>query len=593
MTCVCTGCCSLVLFCFYHLFIWCLRIYSVWGINSISDGKYVARYTQTLDIVFVIAIWIASCRFWRLLGWSKSILWTHINGGWPSAQEWIRRHRLCYWKYFLAQITARWITITMLLRSVAPRKANTTQHHCKHTLTTKATTFSMNAKNNLIIIKSVNMFLWRISILFSFFLFHFFIDGCCLRSFYYPISDLRKLICCGNVPNNKKFSTQHIRDVRWCCSSHAIFCVYLFVNLRQQMRRFSTFRSDLIASTIDFSMLHKMCIYSALRLVAVVRCHRFDIDRRDMSTVELNCLRIELNTKIGFNFSSTWNALGTHQSLEWQPNVRCNFWPSEVFRFWTIFVFSVRWEWADGAWRMPNWRWKHMDCDYLNVIWLSRWNVATARTYTYVFDLVHERLPVDAQSVSSLRSWSNARSMNRHCTDHNTLLGPLWQHQQKTRTQIELKFTLPRSSLHVRRVEVNGCNWHHQHSSIYSMDFFFFSETDSISHLPHSQPTIYVIMWMLIVTKYVWIWILNVHVKWFPRRDLLNYALRTVSIVGAARPYTPVSSTAFGKVIITLISVTSERNGTNEPKGTLYTVVKSCWREKGKGKKRIDDRTSG
>lgn len=50
------------------LFIWSLRIYFVWGINSISNGKYVARYTKTLDIVFVIAIWIASCRFLAATG---------------------------------------------------------------------------------------------------------------------------------------------------------------------------------------------------------------------------------------------------------------------------------------------------------------------------------------------------------------------------------------------------------------------------------------------------------------------------------------------------------------------------------------------
>lgn len=39
-------------------------------------------------------------------------------------------------------------------------------------------------------------------------------------------------------------------------------------------------------------------------------------------------------------------------------------------------------------------------------------------------------------------------------------------------TQNELKITLPRSSLYVRRVEVNECNWHHRHLSIYSRWFF-------------------------------------------------------------------------------------------------------------------------
>lgn len=112
---------------------------------------------------------------------------------------------------------------------------------------------------------------------------------------------------------------------------------------------------------------------------------------------------------------------GTHRSLKWQPNAQCNSLPIVVFRFWTIFGFSVRLESIVGVWWMPNWRWKHMDCCYLNV----RWKVSSAWTHTYVFCTVRVHLLAGVQLASPFRNWMNAYlTMNPiqllHCTDRNT-----------------------------------------------------------------------------------------------------------------------------------------------------------------------------
>lgn len=188
-------------------------------------------------------------------------------------------------------------------------------------------------------------------------------------------------------------------------------------------------------------MPHKTCICSVLWRDAVVRCNRFGLGHRCTCTVELNCLQNKNRRRhlwmdsifflyLVFSFARFWMHFWTHRSLKWLPNVRCNFWPDEVFRFWTIFVFSARSVSIGEAWQMPNLHWKHMDCNYLKLFLPFRWNVMMARTHTYVFCIVHVHSPVAVQLVFPFHScWTNVRWANRqhsrHCIVHyNTRVHP-------------------------------------------------------------------------------------------------------------------------------------------------------------------------
>lgn len=144
-------------------------------------------------------------------------------------------------------------------------------------------------------------------------------------------------------------------------------------------------------------------------------------------------------------------------------------------------------------------------------------------------------------------------------SDHSTALTVIHirvhfrvqQPENETLRNINSLFRVPQKD--VRFVGLNGCNWHRvDHSTICFRDFSP-KTSDSIARLIRRY--IYV-MRMLIVTKNCMEKIL----RWSGFLcDLLNYASYCVDDdcrPSAARIW--IVSTAFGKVIITLISVTTE-----------------------------------